>query len=536
MRLNLQIASYLQDGFLRTFKSPEPKYLPVTLGGSGCPALFDSATNLYLSVMAYRGGGYSRLYGSATHEAYRALSSLEFDRVPELALVNRLREKREYFFGTYAEKILVPRPEEISKFREVLPMPLVTARMGRVGTSSFQNRLIRSKLVIGQRMAEIELDFKIKVDQEIFGTSSVVSSRARGKEESLRLRKKFEFALSANTAFTNLLRRQATPKDVTELQKQGFLTSTSGVIDFSLENAKWLFRGGKSENFSLEDIVRVENLYIRDEVSTGETLKVAGIEINPEVGGKRLQQRTSSRVGLYQIDTRQYEWCQEILASLREKRDSVGRPLTFIEEINTYRGKHEWVNDDLSLIEEIRVDMGELPKTATTSIILVTSDRRLARQACNAVNITVYRIEPGDVIRSITHREWNQSVQLSVREVQEFCGINFPQGLMPRAVYIDTGSLAAAAIHFEVEPTDFPDNSVLKRREYIESGSSDTGDRYCLFRSINLSKRRVLYETIYPIDTSWRPREHITRTTNARMSYHKSSHSGSFSTRSNLTE
>jgi hypothetical protein len=37
-RAFLHVANLLQDGMLRTSKSPEPKYIPSTKGGCNCPA------------------------------------------------------------------------------------------------------------------------------------------------------------------------------------------------------------------------------------------------------------------------------------------------------------------------------------------------------------------------------------------------------------------------------------------------------------------------------------------------------------------
>jgi hypothetical protein len=76
-RATMQLASFLQDGCLRTSRASEPKYLPREVGGSGCSPLFGNYRNTYTYMMTYRGGNYHRLYGSAVKELREVLRQYE---------------------------------------------------------------------------------------------------------------------------------------------------------------------------------------------------------------------------------------------------------------------------------------------------------------------------------------------------------------------------------------------------------------------------------------------------------------------------
>lgn len=124
------LASYLQDGYLRTSRSSEPKYLPQVMGGSGVRAPFGESENLYLYTHAYRGGRCQRIYGSATRELRQTLSLLEEGQARMPILCRRLRDKQEYLHGTYAEKIFVPTNAYKASFGKRLPEPLIKASGG----------------------------------------------------------------------------------------------------------------------------------------------------------------------------------------------------------------------------------------------------------------------------------------------------------------------------------------------------------------------------------------------------------------------
>jgi hypothetical protein len=452
LRHKIHLCSYLQDGMLRTYKSPEPKYLPRCLGGSGCPALFDCWENLYYSVHAYRGGGYDRLYGSATNEVMRALDSLEIGRVPELVLTNRLREKEEYFHGTYAEKILVPKPGDYHQKVGTLPPPIIEQGKTQLGLQCVENRLIQARLLIGERRAISELAAKRKLENELLGIRPVVDVELEQQRLSVEQRKRYGNALTANTAFNNLLQRTATPEDVTRLQQEGFLTATSGVTTFSMRMSKWLYNGGRSQTYSIEDLIRTENLYAVEDISAENTMRVSGISLKPYSSSNPKEVRTVSRVGLYEMTETRLEWCEEIYASLREEYEKGGRsPLTYQTQLRVYERNREWINDDQPLIAIIKRDLMQVDKTGK-HLILITGDKSLCKKTASELDITVGMLHPRDIVWRLPPQEYSSQFSVTVSELKEkvlnrvYNSYNF---LGP---YIDYGALAHAAAQYELKP------------------------------------------------------------------------------------
>jgi hypothetical protein len=45
------------------------------MGGGGNPAIYGNSTNIYLSLIAYKGGDKHRIYGSATKEVQNAMKA-----------------------------------------------------------------------------------------------------------------------------------------------------------------------------------------------------------------------------------------------------------------------------------------------------------------------------------------------------------------------------------------------------------------------------------------------------------------------------
>jgi hypothetical protein len=78
------------------------------MGGIGLPAPFGNWKNIYRFVWSYKDGRYQRIYGSAMNELKQASESLAAGRPVHLSLCNRLRDKQQYLFGTYSDKIFVP--------------------------------------------------------------------------------------------------------------------------------------------------------------------------------------------------------------------------------------------------------------------------------------------------------------------------------------------------------------------------------------------------------------------------------------------
>jgi len=394
---DFHLASYLQDGLLRTSRSTEPKYLPQIMGGSGCRALFGDPTNLHLYVHAYRNGRCQRIYGSATRELRQSLSSLEEGRVIMPILNRRLRDRQEYLHGTYAEKIFIPTRTFQSTFGKRLPEPLIMASGGSNLFTNFENRLLRTRHLVTRTGAEREWEFTTRIRASLLQRGkSVVTSNNELAFAKRRARSEFGDALNANTALAHLLERKGSLEDVIQLTNENFHVVNCGATTFTKWDAEWLFFGGKSENFSIEDLTSSEDLFIRTEVSEDETLRVGSIPLRP-IYGKSKKVLTTTTVGLYQIGAGMYEWASELTDRLISRRQRLGRPLDRDNALQEYEVNPEWVNDDTLIIARcLRDTKGKA--LASTFVILISADKRLGNQLSNTCNVTVIRVDPREYI------------------------------------------------------------------------------------------------------------------------------------------
>jgi len=435
------LASYLQDGYLRTSRSTEPKYLPQIMGGSGCRAPFGEPANLHLSVYAYRNGTCQRIYGSATRELRQSLDSLERGQVIMPILCRRLRDRQEYLHGTYAEKIFIPQRTYMSSFGEKLPAPLITQSGGSNLYSSFENRMLRTRHLVTRTSAEREWEFTTRIRAALLARyKTVVAAESELAYKKMRARTEFGGALNANTAFANLLQRTGSLKDVIQLTNENFHVVNCGATHFTKWDAEWLFYGGKSENFSIEDLTSSEDLFIRTEVSEDESLRVGSIPLRPIIGNQKIVLTTTS-IGLYQIGSGMYEWADNLFRRLVEHRDRLERPLSRDDALQDYEVNPEWVNDDTLIIGRCRRDTAGYAMRSAT-VVLVSADKRLGKQLSDSCNVQVYRIDPRQYTPFALARGWSPVSEPDPTDIRDAL-IGLPVHVQPLRVYVDTGSVNA---------------------------------------------------------------------------------------------
>jgi len=489
------LASYLQDGFLRTCRSTEPKYLPQIMGGSGVRAPFGEAENLYLSVHAYRNGGYQRIYGTATAELQRCVELLEQNTASMPVLCQRLRDKQEYLHGTYAEKVFIPTHEYMDSVMDRLPTPLLKASGGANRFSNYETRLERTRHLVSRSAAIREWGFTTRIRDQLLRHLSVPESDLALRISKSRGRANFGFALNANSAFKNLLDRKATPKDVQELTNQDFLIVNTGVTQFTKWDAEWLFHGGKRETFSIEDLTTTEDMFLRTEVSEEETFKVGGLTLKP-IGRNSIPiQKTTTRVGLYQINSSMTEWADNLVSKLvlaRRDGESIRPDIArriFLED-------PEWVNDDSGLIDRCLKDTEGL-HYRSARVVLVTLDKRLANQMAQTCRVQVIRLAPLDYI--LWCRERNLDFQQPLGDIEEvslsLSRRNERRKDPIRAVYVDTGSIASVAAKLQEER--LADGNKVVIRQYVESGLDTQGHRYVRYNLIDTEIPNDLRSTLH---------------------------------------
>jgi len=452
LREEMFFTNYLQDGYLQTHKSPEPKYLPTIMGGSGSPACYADYRNLYLYMMAYKGGGYSRVYGTSVNEIRDTLFRMETGRgyaVPHFTL--KLRDKQEYLHGTFAEKVFVPSSSFQAKERGRMPPPIYELGGANNSLASYEARLLAAKVLVTRTQAEVEVERTDRVNDILFGFETVSSLGTKKKALSREGRANFEGALSANTAFANLLRKEAGMSDVHKLMKdKNFQLVLSGAREFTLDHAKWVNDGMSSDTYSIRDILRSQDMFLRSEVSTEEDMMVSGISRLWVREGREVITETRAQVGLWKVSPGLYDWAHKVgglLVQAREDLETKTIPRPYAARI--FLENREMVSDDPMIVEMLIQKTKEgIP---TDSVCVITQDRKLCKSAATKTGIKVLRLSTYAMPYLFEGNSMESEI-MSLEGGTNLIGklVNFPGN--PRILYtmVDTGSLSEMLMKHEV--------------------------------------------------------------------------------------
>lgn len=479
------LASMFQDAMLVTHKASEPKYLPQVMGGTGVTGLFDNPDNIYLYVLAYKGGAYRRIYATAVAEMQEYLHSLERGIQSAPILSPRLRDKQEYFWGTYENLVFIPDPNLVNTSSDP-PPPLYRMTGGQNRYQNFENRLLRTRHVVTRKRALVEWSHTQRLQRIFNGVfTSMKEITEYDRDRSSVSRARYEGALNANSALVNLLKRKANHLDAQRMMgDKNFLTLTVGKRDITRYDTEWVYRNGQGEVYSLRDVLLSEDIFVRDEVSEEETFKVGGLTLRPFQSSGQKATVTKTKVGLYRINQSMEEWSEDLLGRLKDRRSALGRPLTNQEIEPICNQDREWVNDDSGLIGRCLNDVSGAK--ALQTVALVTGDRRLANQMAETCNVTVLRVDPAQyAIRQI---EAGLDPAIEVNTTLEKGGIRGYE-----ALYVDTGSISAHAAGMTEE------GGVLYTRLVRDTGWS--GDHR--YTSVTLKRaeapRRIRFEVHRPV-------------------------------------
>jgi hypothetical protein len=436
------------------------------------------------------------LYGTATQEIRKCLEEMDrgIPSVPVLSL--SLRDREEYLFGTYANQVAVP-SQSMKIFSEELPTPLYEAAGTRNDISAVEHRLLRAKVLIPKTQALIELDRMKRIHSIIFSGRNANYQRELDKRENRLARKKFGDALRANSAFKNLIDRKSTGQDMPKLIQQGWMVISTGQREFTREHADWLFQGGEGKTSSIRDIIRPENMYLRDEISVEESMKVGDIPLRVMYSRRTQTYHTTTRVGLYQINKSMLEWSQQVGDKLREAA-LIKKPIPRHLVTHILSKDREWVNDDTLIISECIKDTSG--RDDRTEVLLVSTDKRLANQLCQTCNVIVVLVDPISLPGCFPNRIWNSASTITVEEAFE----KYPQNMkvfrkIPFKVYIDTGSVLAH-LH-NVEKTQVKtakgEETFFVRRVPISSGINSEGKRFAQYRHESIAATTTFRVKIY---------------------------------------
>jgi len=206
-------------------------------------------------------------------------------------------------------------------------------------------------------------------------------------------------------------------------------------------DAEWLFYGGKSENFSIEDLTTSEDMFLRTEVSEDESLRVGSIPLRPIIGNSK-KVLTTTTVGMYQIGPGMYEWASDLTERLVNRRARQKTPLSRDDALLEYQVNPEWVNDDTLIISRCLRDTANETKASAT-VILISADKRLGNQISNTCNVAVIRVDPREYIPVSLRNGWDPIEEKDPSELYPYLlGVGIDVSRIKRT-YLDTGSVNA---------------------------------------------------------------------------------------------
>lgn len=388
-----------------------------------------------------------------------------------------LRDRHEYLHATYADKILtLPKSKQLEEMGR-LPTPLYRATEASNMFKAFENRLLRARQVATLTEAQREIDLKIYFTSSLMDPWRETSlTNAIKKQTASELRGKYDMTLSGNTALRRLLERTASGEDVTSLVAEGFRLTSGGVTQFRNWDAKWLHHGGKTEIYTIDDLERSEDIFVRSEVSAEDTLRVPNLTLTPVFRSGAKTVVTRAGVGLYQISTTQKEWTENLLSRLLSARQENNAPISPEKLTSIFNQDREWVNDDTGIISQCLADTAHT-KSRGVSVLLISSDKRLANQLSQTCNVFTYMVDPeyalvyyGDTLC------WSSQVKITWEEAKNFISSTFIQTMkyQPSAVYIDYGSVASRASRLQAEEREDDEPQKIFRRFTIETGFDKT--------------------------------------------------------------
>jgi len=469
----LHVASWLQDGCLRTTDAKDPKYLPGTVGGCGCPDLWDNPTNTFLFIHAYKFGEYVRVYGSAINELRLAIEKMELNQPANVVLCRRLRQKQEYLHVTYAGNVLIPESDKLSlDGKEVRPL------YKAIGTESLsqgiESRLLASRRVMTRHKAEVELLRTERINFGLFGFELIKEKELLQRGLTFEKAKQYGGALRANAAVSRLLKNMGNTADVQKLISEGFLPNASGVQEMSKSDAYWLADGGKGQVFSIHDIPTSEDIFLRAEVSLEESLKVPGIDLSTVMNTGIHLRTTVSKIGLWQISEKEEEWADKVVGKLIQRRE-YGLPMSSTEFISIVKDDMTWISDDGPIMAEVIAYAREKP---SHTIGLVSSDIRLGKRLRDISHLSVVIVLPEELLQREQYRQEMLSGRMYPAEDinESLCKLLRKDEFysMPKKIFFDTGSISSYAMRMDENVNDTGQKTgVIYKYEHIESDIID---------------------------------------------------------------
>jgi hypothetical protein len=480
----LEVASFFQDGCLRTIRSPEPKYLHYKAGGSDMPPLFGEYQNALTYLITFKGGGYDRIYGSCVRELRMSMLSSINEGIPAKlpVLCNIIREPLEHLSITYEEYLILLTDTQWCAALEE-PLPIYEHGATTMFTATGENRLVRANVLVTKSDATKEHNNQVKLREQLFGPWDHQVFLSETAIKNCRRREKCVNAIRMDTALMNLLNREADRQDLTTAIGK-YLSICCGVKMINEVDLYWLIDGGRHIKgfFTVDDIPRMESMFLRDDIDAPLSLKVGGIALDPLYNYKSaLPKLTTIQCGLFMTTSSQQEWCETTAVRLRDEREALGGPLSSQDLLRVFNENTEFMKDDNPIVGQARLDTKGLSVMMGPRIIIFSFDHGLQRKMAQEVLLPVGLCHPlelvkvlpkGEIVSMSSIRGHEDSIRRQLNQQNAGLNISF--------VYFDFGNIEPQISKLTVlENADTGETSIMRRKpDYYTSKPYEEGRRY----------------------------------------------------------
>jgi len=414
------------------------------------------------------------------------------------AICTFLRKREELLHITYGANVIMPTIPTNQLDGEIV-RPLYKAVGGAPFLQGAENRLVQTKLLATKRQAERELEIRRGIRELLFSDLRVTDQRSLRKIQREKLSAEFDGTIRANAAYQRMLANIANDSDLTQLYLDGNLIAGSGQTDLNMYIVEWIAKGGNGEIFNIFDLTNSEDMYVFEEVSESRTLRVQGIQITPQFNRLPIvTKETRSEIGLWQITETKMEWGRRILSELLQLREQRGT-LYYQDVFPVMVKDPEWVNDDTLIVRRLIGDVKNAPKQ---TVLIVTSDKRLAKNAAKTTGFPVAMVDPQSIIMNVMGKEFNAKMEITPEEALMTDNGSSPNLLVGHPpvfdkVYIDTGSLETHAQRVVVR-----ENGNRYYRRLLRTGRRPDGIRYEV-QTLQKLERKLIpkVKVFYPNET-----------------------------------
>jgi hypothetical protein len=361
---------------------------------------------------------------------------------------------------------------------ENMPPPLYEAGGMWNCLSSYEGRLVGAKVLCTRAQAEIEMERTRRNTSILFGTNTHVGMKDQRKRDSIHAREAFGNALRSQTAFSNLLDKIAQEKDVqTLIGSKDFRTSLSGAREFLQAHADWIHDGARTETYSIRDILKPQDMFLRKEVSTEEEMKVSQIGRLWNRNGKDVITETRAEVGLWKVSPDMKLWAETIgnkLDKARGEHATGTLDTRIVKDIYFYN--RENVADDPMILDRVQeLSKGFMPYM---TIYLFTQDRKLCKAVATTSGMNVLRVSPNILLSFVGPENVEEGImKFDMNPALANSVITPPEGVKPCVISIvDTGSLGEMLMKYEsLDDIQGMAKKIVYRRESIASGRNYRG-------------------------------------------------------------